>query len=189
MAASRGRGLSESAGDSAAVVLLALPPEAAILPAAESTRPVRNREALPHRIRDNGDQLPHVFPVVGQNRKRLHYDFRRRGLRDRYDFRLAASGEFGVSGELDPAGIACAGGARIRDENACDDERGIGIVRKMPELRRGQAADIPSMDVAAIPSAARFDWKKWARGPDNTYQLRVEAGVVKSTASGTYGAQ
>lgn len=104
---------------------------------------------------------------------------------------------------------------RIHSENACCDVRGIGIderaavtldengqaqvtgdgaaflvrLRKKPELRRGQAADIPSMDVAAVPSGTRFDWTKWAQGRDNTYQLRVEAGVVKSTASGTYGAQ
>ena len=64
------------ARDGSSVVLLALPPEAAILPAAESTRAVRNRETLAHGIRDNGEQLPDVFAVAHQNRKRLLYDFR-----------------------------------------------------------------------------------------------------------------
>ena len=80
------------ARDRSSVVLLALPPEAAILPAAESTRAVRNGEALAHRIGDNGEQLPDVFAVARQDRKPLRYDFRRRDFRDRFDFRLAASG-------------------------------------------------------------------------------------------------
>ena len=85
------------ARDGFPVVLPALPPEAATLPAAESTRAVRNRETLAHGILDNGDQLPDVFAVAHQNRKRLRY-----GFRDRFDSRLAASDEIGVRAELDP---------------------------------------------------------------------------------------
>ena len=104
---------------------------------------------------------------------------------------------------------------RIHSENACDDGRGIGIderaavmldgngqaqvagegaaflvqLRKKPDLRQRHAADIPSMDVEAMPSGARFDWAKWGRAAGEKYQLRVEAGVVKSTVAGTYGVQ
>ncbi len=74
LAASRaGRERRESARDRSAVVLLALPPEAAIFPAAKRRRAVRNREVFGVA----------AFVIV-------------------FDFRLAASGEIGVRAELDP---------------------------------------------------------------------------------------
>jgi len=101
--------------------------------------------------------------------------------------------------------------ARMRAESACPAVRGIGIdertavtldekgqarvvgdgsaflvqLREKPSIARGQAPQIPSMDVSAVPSGASFDWRKWK----SEYRLTVESGVVKSSTTGIYGAR
>jgi len=102
---------------------------------------------------------------------------------------------------------------RMSAESGCADAKGIGIderaavtidgsgqarvlgeggaflvrLREKAALKPGRAATSPSMDVEKVPTGAAFDWDQWGHAGGTKYQLRVEGGVVKSSASGTYG--
>jgi len=90
---------------------------------------------------------------------------------------------------------------RIRNETECKDVRGIGIDERaavmldengQAEVRGEGSAFLVRLrgtpvEVQAVPSGSRFDWDKWSGPAGGRYELKVEAGVVKSTAGAIYG--